>query len=120
MFLDANAINISLKNYNESQYDAQLFTKRVILKSNSTNVIIISDVHRLIKYFIIQTHTFQTNIFLSNTTNFSTKTTVNGTNNGLVQRIEDFLVYKFYTRNMVTTPNASMLIMVVAYRDNGK
>lgn len=116
MFTDVGAVYISLADYNATNPGSQVFTANPILQDQSNVIIHITNVlKRDIKFFVIQVHSFQVDVVLSNNINFMPNTYVNGTNIGLVQIVTGASDYQFFVKNKYIQFNNTVLIAVVPY-----
>lgn len=80
--------------------------------------IFIDNVRAPIAFFIVQTHSFLTNTSLSYQPDFQKTQTVTGVNIGLAQQVTT-PTYLYYLKNN-DDRNATILIFVTPYEDNGK
>ncbi|KAK4886783.1 hypothetical protein RN001_003054 [Aquatica leii] len=69
-------------------------------------------------FFVIQAHSFQYNISLSNTQEFKTDSVVVGTNIGLVESpLMTKTLYRYYLSN-AETPNVDVFLAVIVYEES--
>lgn len=106
-------MNISLE-YNNVLQDLT-FTKVVELSNNVTKLNIIST-NRL-GFYIVQVHTYEHPIILSETSSIKKRKSISGTNIGLYIKADKRKNFK--TVFIFTTQNCTALISISAYKEDG-
>lgn len=109
-------IYFNLSNFTLNKPESHLVTKTVDLNDRIT-AIVIQDIPSDVGFILVQVHAYLEHVLLSNDPSFSSPSTVNGTNTGLIQIIDGITPNVFF---VVAKKNVSALIAVVPHDIQGK